>query len=110
VKPLTTTKLKSLASVLAAMLIVALFQIAGMRPPPAVIDAIEEFTDAEIECDDAGNCSVSLEGSAEAEAVDVGEAITDGSGEEVETVEPSGDGGDVAAVIDEVAAEGSVEK
>ena len=87
-RPLTTTKLKAIAGVLAAMLIVALFQIAGMRPPPAVIDAIEEFTDAAIECDDAGNCSVSLEGSAEAEsvAVDVGEAVEDegsaeGSGE-----------------------------
>jgi hypothetical protein len=80
-KPLTTTKLKAIVGVLAAMLVVAMFQIAGHRPPAIVIDALEDLTDVEIECDDAGNCSVAIrEGSSDTEAIE-DEGSAEGSGE-----------------------------
>ncbi len=77
---LKSPKVRAALFVVAATVFVVVWtSVTGSPPPDAVLETVEELTDTDIDCDDAGNCSVvASEGSGEVE--DVGEPAS-GSGE-----------------------------
>lgn len=79
---LKNSKVSAAALSLLGVIVFLVWQtVTGEAPPAVVVDAIEEHTDAVIDCDDAGaDCSITVSAGSGEGVEDIEEPAAEGSG------------------------------